>query len=363
MAYCTSCGIEVESSDRFCRHCGAVAAETRQASSDAESGMREVATNGTSDSEPASRGPSAQVGADESSLADGKQQRVSVSESDSEPDGTSPRTRSRAKSVFVAIVACVVVAGAAGAVVLFTSRSQPNKFHNSAASLSPAQRKVESCVTSIGVPAEEAINDLENFDESAMTTVMAGFSATHGTAEYAVLQSVVSDVSQNLMSAPWASSWKSAIKHELPTIESFCNKRYSISSASTSTTVTPGTSSHPCFGFSGNEWDSLARSLIPVIGLDGVRYVSSSPAADCITTLAFKRDPNNPSWASWWIISSKDPNYPSGGGLSREVGGHWIVEAGPQTYFCPPQLHIPASVQNWFFPCSKSSPSSPAMIG
>ena len=282
---------------------------------------------------------------------------------DPESEETTPRKRSLTKRVFAVVLACVVVAGAAGAVIFFTSRSKPDQSRNSAASLSPAQRKVESCVTSIGATAAEVINDLENFDESAMTTVMAGFSATHGAAEYGVLQSVVSDVSQNLMSAPWASSWKSAIKHELPTIESFCNKRYSISSASTSTTVAPGTSPQPCFGFTGSEWDSLARSLLPVIGAypgaAPVRYVSSSPTADCITTLAFKRDPNSPSWASWWIISSKDPNYSSGGGLSREVGGHWIVEAGPETYFCPPQPHIPASVQKWFFPCSKSSPSSP----
>ena len=149
-----------------------------------------------------------------------------MSESNPEFEGTSPRTRSIAKRVFVIVVACVVVAGAAGAVMFFASRSQPDQSRNSAASLSPSQRKVESCVTSIGAHAAEAINDLENFDESAMTTVMAEFSAAHGAAEYAVLQSVVSNVAQNLMSASWASSWKSAIKHELPIIESFCEKRY-----------------------------------------------------------------------------------------------------------------------------------------
>src|SRR5664280_2299074 len=95
MAYCTSCGSEVESSDRFCRYCGAVVAETRQASSDAGSGMREVTSNEASDREPDSRGPSAQVGADESSLADEKQQRVSVNERNPESDGTFTRTRTR----------------------------------------------------------------------------------------------------------------------------------------------------------------------------------------------------------------------------------------------------------------------------
>ena len=354
MAYCTSCGSEIESSDRFCRHCGAVTPEMRQASSAAQSGMREVAANGSSDSEPDSRGPSAQVVADEDSLAAEKDQRVSVNESSPESEGNSSQTQSRTKRVFAVVLACVVVAGAAGAVIFFTSRTKPDHSRNTTASLSPSQRKVESCVTTIGVPAEEAINDLESFNESAMTSVMAGFSVAHGAAEYAVLQSVVSDVSQNLMSAPWATSWKSAIKHELPTIESFCNQRYSPSSITTSTvtgtSTSPGTSPQPCFGFSGSEWDSLARSLIPVIGFVGVRYVSSSPTADCVTTLAFKRDPNSPSWASWWIISSKDPNFPSGGGLSREVGGHWILEEGPGTYFCPPQPDIPASVSKWFFP-------------
>lgn len=168
-----------------------------------------------------------------------------MSESNPESEGTSPRTRSLAKRVFVVILACVVVAGAAATVLFFTSRSQPGQSRNSAASLSPSQRKVESCVTSIGAHAAEAINDLENFDESAMTTVMADFSVAYGAAEYAVLQSVVSNVAQNLMSAPWASSWKSAIKHELPTIESFCNKRYSISSAGTSSSVPSATQNPP----------------------------------------------------------------------------------------------------------------------
>lgn len=238
MAYCTSCGSEVESSDRFCRHCGAVAPEIRQAASDPGSGMREVTTNGTSDSEPDSRGPSAQVGADESSLADEKQQRVGVSEGNPESDGSAPRPRSRAKRAFVVLLACAVVAGAAGAVALFTNH-QPDRSRNVTAS----QRKVRSCVTSIGASAAQAINDVENFDESAMSTVMAGFSVAHGPAEYAVLQSVVSDVSQNLMSARWAASWKSAINHELPTIASYCRKRYPPAGAtsSTSTSTTSGT--------------------------------------------------------------------------------------------------------------------------
>ena len=152
-----------------------------------------------------------------------------------ESEGASPPKLSLTKRVFVVVLACAVVAGAAGAVIFFTSRSKPDQSRNSTASLSPSQRKVESCVTTIGVPAEEAVNDLENFNESAMATVMAGFSMAHGATEYAVLQSVISNVSQNLMSAPWASSWKSAIKHELPTIESFCEGRNSPSSITTST--------------------------------------------------------------------------------------------------------------------------------
>ena len=75
-----------------------------------------------------------------------------------------------------------------------------------------------------------------------MATVMAGFSVAHGATEYAVLQSVISNVSQNLMSASWASSWKTAIKHELPTIESFCERRNSPSRVTTSTVAGSSTS-------------------------------------------------------------------------------------------------------------------------
>lgn len=153
-------------------------------------------------------------------------------------DGNLPQARSLAKRVIVIVVVCVVIAGVAGVIVSLTSRSQPNQSRNSTASLSPSQRKVESCVTSIAAPAAEAINDLEDFKSSAMASVMAEFSVAHGAAEYGVLQSVVSNVSQNLTSAFWAFSWKSAIKHELPTIESFCDKRYPVSSTTT-TTSTP----------------------------------------------------------------------------------------------------------------------------
>jgi hypothetical protein len=326
----------------------------RQTSSDAQSGKPEVATNGSSDSESDSRGPSAQVVADEDSLAAEKGQRISVSESNSESEDNFSQTKSRTKRVFAVVLACVVVAVAAGAVIFFASRSKPDQSRNTAASLSPSQRKVEKCVTTIGVPAEEAINDLENFNESAMATVMAGFSVAHGAAEYGVLQSVVSNVAQNLTSASWASSWKSAIKHEFPTIESYCERQYSPSSITTSTvtgaSTSPGTSPQPCFGFSGSEWDSLAKSLLPVIGLGRVRYVSSNPTGECIATIAFKRDPSSTSWASWWITPSKDVNFPNGGGLSREVDGHWILEEGPGTLFCNAQPGVPASVSKWFFP-------------
>ena len=168
------------------------------------------------------------------------QRRVSVNESNPAADGTSPRTRYRATRVFVAVLALVVVAGAAGAAIYFTSRSQPDRSRGSAVSLSASQRNVKSCVVSIGATAGEAINDLEHFDESAMSSVMAGFSVSHGAGEYAVLQSVVSDVSQNL-NAPWATSWQSAVNHELPTIESYCNKRYPPTSTSTSTSTTSAT--------------------------------------------------------------------------------------------------------------------------
>lgn len=137
------------------------------------------------------------------------------------------------------VVACVVVAAATGAIVFLTSQRQPSHSRDSTATIRPAQRKVESCVTSIAAPAAEAIKDLENFNSSAMTSVMAGFSVAHGAAEYGVLQSVVSNVSQNLTTASWAVSWKSAIKHELPTIESFCERRYTAPSTTT-TTLAPG---------------------------------------------------------------------------------------------------------------------------
>jgi len=331
VAYCTNCGSEVESSDRFCRHCGAVAAETRQASSDAESGMREVTTNGTSDSEPDSRGPSAQVGADENSFADETQQRVSVSESNPESDGTSPRTRTRTKRVFVVILACVVVAGAAGAVMFFTSRSKSDQSRNSTASLSPSQRKVENCVTTIGVPAEEAINDLENFNESAMATVMAGFSVSHGAAEYGVLQSVVSDVSQHLMSASWAVSWKSAIKHEFPTIESFCNKRYSISSVSTSTTIPSATQNPLTLSIKiAGQAIPAKKSLEKWFEHDWSNGSKiNSGVFNELVSMQLQYLPSEPSWVFYQLnFTDADPLEQ----YAQYVNNHWVYRAATGSY-------------------------------
>ena len=201
--------------------------------------------------------------------------------SNPESEGATPRKRSLTKRVFAIVLACVVVAGAAGAVIFFTNRSKPDQSRNSTASLSPSKRKVESCVTTIGVPAEEAINDLESFNESAMATVMAGFSASHGAAEYGVLQSVVSDVSQNLMSASWAVSWKSAIKHELPTIESFCESRYSPSSVTTSTVTGASTSNR---GSSKTQPASGVAQAGPSNGGTGVGSTTSTISSTTSST-------------------------------------------------------------------------------
>ncbi len=198
--------------------------------------------------------------------------------------------------MFVVILARVVLAGAAGAVTFFTIRSQPDWSRGSTVSLNRLQRKVEGCVTSIAAPAAEAISDLENFNSSAMASVMAGFSVVHGADEYGVIQSVVSNVSQNLTSASWALTWKSAIKREMPTIESFCIKRTSISYASTLTTTQTATQNPSRLvdcslagsaSDGGEYYESKFKNQYITLVAPRVMYCSSQYSPDDIDAWAF----------------------------------------------------------------------------